>query len=151
MSIPFRLLIPRSLYDRMVTHAQAELPLECCGLLAGEPPPDQTLVPGIPNLMATHYYPLRNAAASPVEFLSDAKEMFSAVRDMRHLGTEILAVFHSHPTSEPVPSRTDLERNFSGDVMNLIVGLAGGQPMMRGWWLSSDGYQEADWELLDEG
>jgi proteasome lid subunit RPN8/RPN11 len=134
----------------MLTHAQAELPLESCGLLAGKPP-DPTLITQTPTLTATHYYPLRNAAASPVEFLSDAKEMFGAIRDMRHLGTEILAVFHSHPTSEPIPSRTDLERNYSEEVMNLIVGLRECDPVMRGWWLSSKAYRAAEWELLNEG
>src|SRR5262245_53515832 len=125
----------------MLTHAQAEFPLECCGLLAGKPPPDPSPLAQTPTLTATHYYPLRNAVASPVEFLSDAKEMFGAIRDMRHLGTEILAVFHSHPTSEPIPSRKDLERNYSEEVMNLIVGLREGDPVMRGWWLSSKAYR----------
>ena len=35
LSIPFRLLIPREHYGAMVVQAKAELPNECCGLLAG--------------------------------------------------------------------------------------------------------------------
>ena len=36
LSRPERLLLPRRIYQAMVQHAQAELPNECCGLLAGE-------------------------------------------------------------------------------------------------------------------
>src|SRR5260370_2739731 len=35
LSMPFRLRIPRNHYDAMVAQAMAELPNECCGLLAG--------------------------------------------------------------------------------------------------------------------
>jgi proteasome lid subunit RPN8/RPN11 len=75
--------------------------------------------------------------------------MFEAVRDMRGLGLEIVAIYHSHPTSAPVPSRTDLERNYSPDVMNLIISLQDGNTQMRGWWLSDKDFREADWRLAD--
>ena len=42
---------------------------------------------------------------------------------MRTNGTELLAIYHSHPTSEPVPSRRDVEENTYGEsVVHLIVG-----------------------------
>ena len=69
-------------------------------------------------------YPLVNAAASPVEFLSDGRSMFDADKDMRQRGLDMLAVYHSHPTSHAVPSRTDLERHRMEEVMCMIVSLA---------------------------
>jgi hypothetical protein len=39
--------------------------------------------------------------------------MFGAERDRRRCGLDVLAVYSSRPISEPVPSRTDLERNYS--------------------------------------
>jgi len=75
--------------------------------------------------------------------------MFEAVRDMRGLGLEIVAIYHSHPTSAPVPSRTDLERNYSPDVMNFIISLQDGAPQVRGWWLDENSFREADWRLSD--
>jgi proteasome lid subunit RPN8/RPN11 len=131
----------------MIAHAQAELPNECCGLLAGESTPEEGPTPANPIRQALQYYPLKNAAASPVEYLSDARSMFDAVREMRRLGLEIIAVYHSHPSSAPVPSRTDLERNYSDDVMNLIIGLNAAQPPMRAWWLTRESYQEGEWQL----
>jgi proteasome lid subunit RPN8/RPN11 len=75
--------------------------------------------------------------------------MFDAVRDMRGLGLEILAIYHSHPTSAPVPSKTDLERVTYPDVVSLIISLQSGPPETRGWWLTVHDYREAAWELCD--
>jgi hypothetical protein len=47
-----------------------------------------------------------------------------------------------------VPSRTDLARNYSTDVMNLIISLKSSEPQVRGWWLNETGYREAEWEFL---
>src|SRR5262249_19792010 len=140
LSIPFRLLIPHRLYDRMLAQAIAELPNECCGVLAGRP---STQEPSLASYgrSATEYYPLKNAAASPVEYLSEPKSMFEAVRDMRQRGLEIVAIYHSHPSSAPIPSRTDLARNYSEDVMNLIISLESRNPLLRGWWLKAGTFE----------
>ena len=137
----FRLLnIPRSVYEGMLWHALAEKPLECCGLLAGVIRTD-----GVGEVRLR--YPLLNAAASPVEFESEPRSHFSADRDMRRQGLEVLAVYHSHPTSEPIPSRKDLARNWSPDVVNLIVSLTSTPPLVRAWWLSTESYREAEWTI----
>lgn len=140
MSTPFRLHIPRHLYNQMLAHAAATLPNECCGLLAG------TVAAGIGQV--SEHYPLVNALGSEREYLSDARSMFAAVRDMQARGLDILAVYHSHPTSDPVPSRTDLERNYSEDVVNLIIGLRDEVPVVRAWWLTAHDYREAGWETV---
>lgn len=133
--------IPRSIYGGMVWHALAERPLECCGLLAG------VVREGIGEVRLR--YPLLNAAASPVEFESDAASHFSAWNDIRRQGLEVLAVYHSHPTSEPVPSRKDLERNNWPQAVALIVSLTATPPAVRGWWLSTDTYREARWSIRE--
>jgi [CysO sulfur-carrier protein]-S-L-cysteine hydrolase len=138
---PFHLLnISRSVYEGMLEHALAERPLECCGLLAGLIQKDGTG-------LVERRYPLVNAAASPVEFESEPRGMFAAVRDIDRRGLEVLAVYHSHPTSEPAPSRTDLARNWSPNVVNLIVSLTCTPPRVRAWWLSDTDYREAEWRV----
>src|SRR5438093_1429771 len=131
LSTSFRLLLPAQFLDAMLEQASAERPNECCGLLAGPPPRD-----GVARV--ERCYPLVNAAASPVEYESEPHGMFQAVRDMRHHGIDVLAVYHSHPTSPPVPSRKDRECNYSADVINLIISLAGEVPEVRGWWLTAE-------------
>ena len=139
MTDPFRLSIPRPVFEAVLSHARAELPAECCGLLAG------TMADGIGRV--TLHLPLVNALTSPTEYESDPRSMLAAHKAMRASGTDVLAVYHSHPTSEPIPSRRDRERNYSEQVVNLIVGLRGGEPTVRGWWMTADGAQEAEWEV----
>lgn len=143
LSTPFRLQVPRSLLDEMLAQARAELPNECCGLLAGRI--DRSAGVG----RVERRYPLVNEAASPTEYLSEAKSMFSAVRDMDRNRLEMLAIYHSHPTSAAVPSRKDLERSYSPDVIHLIVSLQAVEPVMDGWWLSGTEYRAAEWECVE--
>jgi proteasome lid subunit RPN8/RPN11 len=141
LSTPFRLLVPRALFDEMVGHARAELPNECCGFLVG------TRFDGGGNVLGR--IPLINAADSPTEFESDPRSRFDAERQMRKDGTEILAVYHSHPTSRPVPSPKDLERNYDSEVMNFIISLRAEPPEVRAWWLWEAGFREAGWEWTE--
>jgi proteasome lid subunit RPN8/RPN11 len=135
------LLLPRHLYIEMVQHAQTELPNECCGVLAG--------LRGGDTLRVLARHSLVNGAVSPVEYLSEPRSMFDAVKAMRKEEHEILAIYHSHPTSEPIPSKTDLARNYSFDVLNFIIGLRGAAPVVRGWWLTDDSFAEAAWEIVE--
>ena len=140
MSIPFRLRVPRDLVLEMLDHAREELPNECCGLLAGPP--------GSGDVQ--QLYRLVNALANPVEFESDPKSMFDADRDMNARGFVILAVYHSHPASAPLPSPADRERNYDPRVVNVIISLRDMIPEVRGWWLNGDKVTEAEWECVPD-
>ena len=148
----FRLLVPRNILEGLIAQALAEQPLECCGLLAGvreEAKTEEKPAEAVGRVVRR--YPLVNAAASPREFLSDGRALFDAYKDMRLHSLAVLAVYHSHPTSPPVPSRTDLERNGMGDgVVCLIVSLASLPPLVRGWWWGETEYREAVWETIDD-
>lgn len=124
----------------MIAQAVAELPNECCGLLAG------CIADGIGRVVVR--YPLINSDASPREFLSQPESMFAADRDIHQRGLDLLAIYHSHPTSEPIPSKTDLERNYSPDVVNFIITLMKPAPSMCGWWLTDSNYRAAEWDLI---
>jgi [CysO sulfur-carrier protein]-S-L-cysteine hydrolase len=126
----------------MVAHAAAGLPNECCGLLAGRISED-----GASGQVTVHY-PLTNELRSPTVFLSDSREMFAAVKDMRQKKTEVLAVYHSHPSSMPIPSKRDLERNYSSGVVNVIIGLVSESPDVQAWWLNESSFDAAQWELI---
>ncbi len=136
---PFRLCVPSGLYAQMLQQAQAEHPNECCGLLAGR------VVDGVGRV--ERCYPLVNELESPTEYRSEPQSMFDAYRDLRNRGIDVLAVYHSHPASAPVPSRKDRERNYSEAVVNLIIGLSGPEPVVRGWWLTETDAREAAWEV----
>jgi proteasome lid subunit RPN8/RPN11 len=107
--------------EALAEHAVAEAPNEACGLVV------------VKADVAERYVPGRNLAASPYRFELDVDPDTWFLEDE---GYE-LAVFHSHLSSPPRPSRTDVEN----------VGLWAGRPYLiytvrtgelRGWRVSSD-------------
>jgi len=86
-------VIPAEVRSALVEHAEAEEPNEACGLIL------------LRDGRAERYVPARNAAASPYRFEIDADPEVWFLEDE---GYE-LAVFHSHLSSPPRPSRTDVE------------------------------------------
>jgi len=87
-------VIPAVVRAALVAHAEAEAPNEACGLVL------------LRDGTAERYVPGQNGAASPYRFELelDDPELWFAEDD----GYE-LAVFHSHLSSPPRPSRTDVE------------------------------------------
>lgn len=144
----FRLQLPRRWYDEMIAHAQSAYPNECCGLLAGRRRAGSDRSESETIGEVTRHFPLANELASPTEYQSVP---FKANKDMRNEGLELLAIYHSHPSSEPVPSRKDIERNYyGGEIVHLIISLKDKQPLMRGWRLGETAYSEVEWEWIDE-
>ena len=114
-------MIPAEIRAELDEHARAEQPNEACGLVAFK------------DGRAERYLPARNGAASPYRFeLEIAPESWFLEDD----GYE-LAVFHSHPETEPRPSRTDRELSglWAGKPF-LIYGLAFGE--LRAWRVTRD-------------
>ena len=86
-------MIPAAVRAALVEHSHREAPNEACGLVL------------LRDGRADRYEPGRNAAASPYRFELDAPPDTWFLEDE---GYE-LAVFHSHLSSPPRPSRTDVE------------------------------------------
>ncbi len=88
------MVIPAEVRAALVAHAEADAPNEACGLVL------------LRDGTAERYVPGQNGAASPYRFELelDDPELWFAEDD----GYE-LAVFHSHLSSPPRPSRTDVE------------------------------------------
>ena len=85
--------MPAAARRALEDHAREELPNESCGLLI------------LQDGVAIRYEPGRNAAASPYRFELEVDPELWFLEDE---GYE-LAAFHSHPSSPPRPSRTDVE------------------------------------------
>ena len=113
-------MIPGRVREAMAEHARKESPNEACGLVV------------LKDGVAERYVAGRNAAESPYRFELDVPPETWFLEDE---GFE-LAVFHSHLSSPPRPSRTDVEN----------VGLWAGRPYLiytvrtdelAGWRISS--------------
>jgi proteasome lid subunit RPN8/RPN11 len=96
----------------MLAHARQEAPRECCGLLIGE---GEAVVRSVRA---------RNLDAKAVRYLIDPEDHFAAIRGAREAGLEVVGAYHSHPSSAPVPSATDIaEANSGPDFLYVIVSL----------------------------
>lgn len=99
------MVIPADVRAALVAHAQAELPNEACGLVLFD------------GDTAVEYVPGENVSASPYHFELRIDPLVWADLNDRDL---VQAVFHSHVSSPPRPSRTDVEH----------IGLWAGQPYL---------------------
>ena len=124
------MVIGEAVRRALVEHAQAEAPNEACGIVV------------LRDGVADRYVAGRNAAASPYRFELDVPPETWFLEDD---GFE-LAVFHSHLSSPPRPSRTDVEN----------IGLWVGKPYLihtvrtgelAGWRITTDGIEPLPLEL----
>jgi proteasome lid subunit RPN8/RPN11 len=117
-------VVPAAVRGELEQHARDEAPNEACGVIV------------IRDGTAERYVRGRNAAGSPYRFeLEVAPETWFLEDD----GYE-LAVFHSHLSSPPRPSRTDVEN----------IGLWTGRPYLiltvrtgelAGWRITAEGIE----------
>ena len=114
------MVVPAGVRSALVEHAEAEAPNEACGLVV------------LRDGVAERYVPAENEAASPYRFELKADPEVWFLEDE---GYE-LAVFHSHPSSPPRPSRTDVEN----------IGLWEGRPYVI---LSLRSGELAAWKIED--
>ena len=88
--------IKQKFIDEMVAPSKADLPNECCGILAG------------PNGQVMKTYPMSNVEASPFRFSMDPVELVQVDSEAGENDWELLAIYHSHTGSEAYPSDTDV-------------------------------------------
>ena len=102
-----------------MVHARADAPHEVCGLIAG-------------RAGALRLIRCRNAHPTPVSrYLIDAREQLAAFRDMDARGEELVAIYHSHPVTQPYPSPTDRAEAHYPDAFYILVSLRDPTPEVR--------------------
>lgn len=128
--------LQQSEVDEILGHARKCAPHECCGLIGGS------------ARKATTIYPLRNIAVDPlITYEAAPEDLFAAQRSMRDRREQLLAIYHSHPTSnDPTPSNTDVRLAYYPSAVYFIVGLGGVQPVLRAFRISEG---EGRWEAAD--
>lgn len=104
--------ISPELARELVDHAIAELPNECCGMIAGR------------GGTATRVLRASNSEGSPFMYVMEPREQLRIMDAIDDAGDDLLAIYHSHTRSAAYPSRTDVELAFYPDTLYLIVSIA---------------------------
>ena len=90
---------------QLYAQMRADAPHETCGMLGGKAGRAQKI------------YPIKNIAENRVKnYLMDGAEQIRAMQDMDDNGYDILAIYHSHPVTQPYPSATDLRDAWDADL-----------------------------------
>jgi proteasome lid subunit RPN8/RPN11 len=123
--------IKKNILSQMIQHAERESPLECCGLLSGE------------SEVINAIHPMTNRLESSVRFEIEPVELFQFFKNLRKSGKAHLGIYHSHPSSDPHPSPTDIEESFYPDCSYFIVSLKNPRsPEVRAFQLDRPGIKE---------
>lgn len=132
------LRIRQRLFDEIVDHLDTMRPIEGCGLIAFD------------NDAPVQIYPGTNVLHSPTRYRMDDAEVLEAVADMDGRGWWLGGIFHSHPTSPPVPSATDLQEANWPDALMLIVSFQHDEPEARAYEVRGQGYAEVAIEVVPD-
>jgi [CysO sulfur-carrier protein]-S-L-cysteine hydrolase len=121
----------------ITNHARRSAPLECCGLLVGSED-------WIDEHIAT-----RNIRNSAVAYQVDPVEHIAAMKAARARGRRILGAYHSHPSTEAVPSATDVAEAYYGDgFVYFIVSLSSEPPDIRAYRLADARLEAVTFEVV---
>ncbi|HKG58205.1 MAG TPA: M67 family metallopeptidase [Pyrinomonadaceae bacterium] len=131
------LQLRREHVDAMIAHARETAPEECCGLIGG-----------VSETRALTLYRLRNVTRKPESAYEAAPEdLFTAQRQMRERGEDLLAIYHSHPRAfDPSPSDTDVRLAYYPSAKYLIIGLGGSEAVVKAFSISE---REHRWEQVE--
>jgi len=55
---------------------------------------------------------------------------------------DVVGIYHSHPKTDAIPSRTDLAWRWADGVADLIISLSGEKPVVRAWSLGDLDFEE---------
>jgi len=103
------MLFPKRFADEIIKHARAEVPNECCGLLAGK------------NGGVLEVFRCESTEKSPYRYYLDPKDQIRVMREMDRKGWELVGIYHSHTHTEAYPSKTDVELAFYPEALYFIV------------------------------
>jgi proteasome lid subunit RPN8/RPN11 len=103
--------ISKGILEMIYEQAEEEAPLEACGYLAGK------------EGVITSHYKMTNVDKSETHFSLDPKEQFQVAKSVRANGSDLIAVYHSHPASPARPSEEDIRLAHDSSIIYVIVSL----------------------------
>ena len=128
------IIIPRTLANRLLTLAQLTPDIEICGLISKT------------NEEKFQVYPVENIASDKnCVFEMQPEQQINAFKLIREKQQNLFAIYHSHPSSEAIPSKKDFDDAAYKDALNIIISLSTkGVLDMRGYFYQNDKIETVD-------
>ena len=108
---PGRIVLAPGVFQEIIRHARSCLPEESCGFLVGW------------EGRIERFIPAKNALASKTAFSVEPRFLFKLFRELRASGETLVAIYHSHPTGEAIPSPRDVREAYYPNSAHVIVSL----------------------------
>ncbi|WP_173918943.1 M67 family metallopeptidase [Halobacillus sp. Marseille-Q1614] len=122
--------VPPAIYDSMLVHGKSCLPYEACGLLSGK------------GNFIKAIWPLENEWKTAHRFFVSKQVVEQTVARITQLGEQVLAVYHSHPTTAPVPSMYDIKNHPDPTVKMVILSFKTPTPLTKWFDIQGSTYEE---------
>lgn len=135
--------LKKSDYDKILAHAEKELPNEACGLIAGVVEDGVAIIKKV--------YLLTNIDHSNEHFSLDPKEQLAAIKDMRAEGLTPLGNWHSHPESPSRPSDEDKRLAYDSRASYMILSLMDREnPVLNSFKIQGDTAEKEELVIVDD-
>ncbi len=132
-----KIIIPQSLYDQMIEHGKVTLPYEACGMFSGN------------NQKIKSCWPLENESKSDRRFFVSKKVVEETIQKAKELDEQILAIYHTHPSTAPIPSIDDIKYHVDHDVKMVIISYKTKSAITK-WYRIMDSTYEECLFLIDQ-
>ncbi len=104
-------------FARIVEQGRAGKPLEICGLLAGR---RMGSTSDGAETVVEEVYPIDSEDQSELTYTMNPLQQLRVEKDAKARGLEIVGIYHTHPATQPYPSKTDVARAHWGDTDDLL-------------------------------
>jgi proteasome lid subunit RPN8/RPN11 len=101
--------IKRDIYERIIAYCEKALPNEACGLLSEV------------GSVGSSIWPIKNESLNRNRFFMSVDAIKRAFYKMEEKGEHLSAIFHSHPSTPPIPSSYDIKNNPYTSLAYIIV------------------------------
>ncbi|GAE92694.1 hypothetical protein JCM21714_1705 [Gracilibacillus boraciitolerans JCM 21714] len=128
--------VPFVIYQEIVKEGQNKLPNEACGLITGK------------SKKVLTFWPLVNEAHSSHRYYVSKEIVQQNLQKMYKKEEQLLAIFHTHPTTAPVPSPYDIKNHPDDSVDMVIVSYKFDQPKLKWYTKVSSQFKNISWSLV---
>ncbi|NIK12266.1 Mov34/MPN/PAD-1 family protein [Alkalibacillus almallahensis] len=129
---PKQLILPLTIYNQIVEDCSNHLPYESCGLVTGL------------NHRVNKFWPLENELKSSKRYFVSKQSLEAVMNEITQTGEQVLAIYHTHPVTAPVPSYLDLKNHPDPFVYMMIISFKLETPLCKLYSVENNRYMECD-------